>query len=101
MAIGTVGDIVPLNGENRGFVRAGLELLPRTDRLGLQALLEQAGMENRALTAENVAFVLVPRINATGRIGSPDRAVRLLVSESQDEAAALAAEICEDYDYRR
>lgn len=101
VAIGTIGDIVPLTGENRGFVKAGLKLLSRTDRIGLQALIEQAGMEGRRLTAGNVAFTIVPRINATGRIGSPDRAVQLLISEFPDEAGELSAEICDDNDYRR
>lgn len=101
VAIGTIGDIVPLTGENRSFVKAGLKLLSRTDRLGLQSLIEQAGMEGRRLTAGNVAFTIVPRINATGRIGSPDRAVRLLISEFPEEAGELSAEICDDNDYRR
>lgn len=101
VAVGTIGDIVPLTGENRNFVKAGLELISRTDRVGLQALIEQAGMEGRKLTANNVAFTIVPRINATGRIGSPDRAVRLLISEFPDEAGELSAEICDDNDYRR
>jgi single-stranded-DNA-specific exonuclease len=101
VAIGTIGDIVPLTGENRGFVKAGLKLISRTDRIGLQALIERAGMEGRSLTATNVAFTLVPRINATGRIGSPDRAVRLLTSEFPEEAGELASEICDDNDYRR
>ncbi len=101
VAIGTIGDIVPLTGENRSFVKAGLKLISRTDRIGLKALVEQAGMENRRLTAGNVAFTLVPRINATGRIGSPDRAVRLLISEYPEEAGELSVEICDDNDYRR
>lgn len=101
VAIGTIGDVVPLNGENRSFVRAGLESIARTDRIGLKALLEQAGMEGRKLTANQVAFTIVPRINATGRIGSPDRAVRLLISEFPDEAVELSTEICDDNDYRR
>ncbi len=101
VAIGTIGDIVPLTGENRSLVKAGLKLMSRTDRIGLKALIEQAGLEGRRLTAGNVAFTLVPRINATGRIGSPDRAVRLLVSEFPDEAGELSSDICDDNDYRR
>nr|WP_319488198.1 single-stranded-DNA-specific exonuclease RecJ [uncultured Caproiciproducens sp.] len=100
-AIGTIGDIVPLTGENRSFVKAGLEMISRTDRIGLQALIEQAGMEGRRLTAGNVAFSLVPRINATGRIGSPDRAVRLLITEFPDEAGELSSDINDDNEYRR
>ena len=101
VAIGTVGDVVPLTGENRTFVKAGLELLSRTDRLGLKALLERAGMAGKRLTAGNVAFTVVPRINATGRMGSPERAVRLLFSEDPEEAEAVSAEICDDNDFRR
>lgn len=101
VAIGTIGDIVPLTGENRSLVKAGLELISRTDRMGLRALIEQAGLEGRKLTAGNVAFTLVPRINATGRIGSPDRAVRLLVSEFPEEAGELSVAICDDNDYRK
>jgi single-stranded-DNA-specific exonuclease len=101
VAIGTIGDIVPLTGENRMFVKAGLRLISQTDRVGLISLIEHAGMEGRSLTAGNVAFTLVPRINATGRIGSPDRAVRLLISDFPEEAGELSSDICDDNDYRR
>ena len=101
VAIGTIGDVVPLLGENRVLVRAGLPHLSRSDRLGLRALLENASLDNRELTAANVAFGIVPRINATGRIASPDRAVRLLLSEDPEEAAGLAGDVCDCNDYRR
>lgn len=101
VAIGTIGDVVPLIGENRSFVKAGLELISRTDRIGLKALIEQSGLEGRPMTARSVAFSLVPRINATGRMGSPDRAVQLLISEFPEEAGELSTEICDDNDYRR
>ncbi len=100
-AIGTIGDVVPLNGENRTLVREGLRLLSRSDRVGVRALLEHAGMAGKKLSAVSVAFTVVPRINATGRIGSPDRAVRLLVSEDPQEAEGLAADICDDNEFRR
>ncbi len=100
-AIGTIGDVVPLTGENRTLVRAGLALMARSDRPGIQALVEQSGMESRRLTAENVAFTIVPRINATGRMGSADRAVRLLTAESPEDAGALAVEICAENGTRR
>ena len=100
-AIGTVGDIVPLTGENRALVSAGLSLLPRTDRPGLRALIEQTGLEGREISAGQVAFILVPRINAAGRMESPDGAVRLLISESPEEAGPLAGKRCEDNEYRR
>lgn len=101
LTIGTIGDVVPVTGQNRTFIQKGLEMLPRTDRPGLRALMEKAGLADRKLTAEQVAFGIVPRINATGRIGSSERAVRLLLSEDPDEACSLATDICDDNDYRR
>ena len=100
-AIGTIGDIVPLTGENRTLIRAGLERLSQSDRPGVQALLENAGIASRALTSTNVAFTLVPRINATGRMGAPERAVRLLISGYEEEAEVLSEEICADNEERR
>lgn len=100
-AIGTIGDIVPLTGENRTLIRAGLERLSQSDRPGVQALLENAGIAGKALTSTNVAFTLVPRINATGRMGAPERAVRLLISSYEEEAEVLSEEICADNEERR
>ena len=100
-AIGTIGDIVPLTGENRTLIRAGLERLSQSDRPGVQALLENAGIAGKALTSANVAFTLVPRINATGRMGAPERAVRLLISGYEEEAEVLSEEICADNEERR
>lgn len=100
-AIGTIGDIVPLTGENRTLIRAGLEHLSQSDRPGVQALLENAGIAGKALTSRNVAFTLVPRINATGRMGAPERAVRLLISGYEEEAEVLSEEICADNEERR
>ena len=95
-AIGTIGDIVPLTGENRTLIRAGIERLSQSDRPGVQALLENAGIAGKVLTSTNVAFTLVPRINATGRMGAPERAVRLLISGYEEEAEVLSEEICAD-----
>ena len=100
-AIGTIGDIVPLTGENRTLIRAGLERLSQSDRPGVQALLENAGIAGKALTSTNVAFTLVPRINATGRMGAPERAVGLLISGYEEEAEVLSEEICADNEERR
>ena len=100
-AIGTIGDVVPLTGENRTLVNAGLRLLSESERPGVRALLTDSGFTGRQLTATNVAFTLVPRINATGRMGAPERAVRLLTSVDDGEAARLSAEICADNEERR
>lgn len=100
-AIGTIGDVVPLTGENRLLVKAGLESIARADRPGIRALLEAAGADRRAVTADTVAFAVVPRINATGRMGSSEYAVRLLTTESPEEAGELAAKVSESNGLRR
>ena len=100
-AIGTIGDIVPLTGENRTLIRAGLERLSQSDRPGVQALLENAGIAGKVLTSTHVALTRVPRINATGRMGAPERAVRLLISGYEEEAEVLSEEICADNEERR
>ena len=96
LSIGTVADIVPLKGENRIFVKKGIEILNRRNNLGVSELIKAAGLEGRELTAYNVAFGLSPRINAAGRMGKSFRAFRLLVTENVEEARLLCNEICED-----
>ena len=100
-AIGTIGDIVPLRGENRTIVKYGLALLSQSKRFGINALLQKASSSDRELTSNTVAFTLVPRINATGRMGAPDRAVDLLICEDAEDSLSLAEEICEDNTRRR
>ncbi len=99
-ALGTVGDVVPITGENRVIVQAGLRSLSQSDRPGITALLERCSA-GKNIGAGNLSFTLIPRINATGRMGTPDRAVRLLCCEYEEEAEALAEEICQDNDRRR
>lgn len=94
VAIGTIADVAPLDGDNRALVRAGLKVLSEARRPGIRALLELAGIEpGTALGAEDVAFRIAPRLNAPGRLGRPDLAVELLLATSLDVARALAAEI--------
>lgn len=95
VAIGTVGDVVPLRGENRSLVRRGLELLKNTDNLGLAALMEVAGLHQGQLTSQNIAFGICPRINAAGRMGDASLAVRLLLSDTPEEAGQLARRLGE------
>lgn len=90
-AIGTVADIMPLVGENRHIVKAGLALLQETDRPGLAALIRQCGLEGKRLTAENISFALAPRLNAAGRMDDATAALELLLCEEEPQAAALAA----------
>lgn len=93
VAMATVADLVPLRGENRVLVRYGLRALARTARPGLQALMDVAGVKGDEVDAGKVGFVLAPRINAAGRLGEADRALRLLLAEDPREARALAEEL--------
>jgi single-stranded-DNA-specific exonuclease len=90
VAVGTIGDMVPLVGENRALVRMGLARLSETEHHGFRCLLEQDGVERGHVTGEWVAFKLVPRINAAGRIADPGMALSFLLSRHAGEAAALA-----------
>ena len=99
-ALGTIGDVVPVLGENRAIVQAGLGVLRRGGRPGLDALLAQCG-GGQGITATSLAFSAIPCINATGRMGAPERAVQLLTCEDEETAQSLAAEIVEDNRRRR
>ncbi len=90
VTIGTIGDIVSLTGENRSIVRHGLKLLNKTSRPGIKALKQIAGVDGKEINASTVAFSLVPRINAIGRISSAEEAFRLLVSEEEGTALFYA-----------
>lgn len=94
VAIGTIADVAPLDGDNRALVRAGLKRLTESPRPGLRALMTQAQIDLAApIVARDVAFRIAPRLNAPGRLGSPELALRLLLSTDPDEAAVLAEEI--------
>ncbi|MBQ2829183.1 MAG: single-stranded-DNA-specific exonuclease RecJ [Clostridia bacterium] len=93
VSIGTIGDVVPLKSENRAFVKIGMEKLCGVSRPGIEALKEVTGMSSHSLSSSNVAFTIVPRINAAGRMGSAERAIQLLLSEDENEARMLAEEI--------
>lgn len=93
VALGTVADVVSLTGENRRLVRIGLEMLQNSERVGLRVLMEMAGLTNKTVTSSSVAFIIAPRINAAGRLGKAERAVRLLLSEDEDEAIDIATQL--------
>jgi single-stranded-DNA-specific exonuclease len=94
VAIGTIADVAPLDGDNRALVRAGLRAIGEAKRPGIRALLELAKLAGPSpITAEDVAFRLAPRLNAPGRLGSADIAVQLLLAKTWHEAQGLAAEI--------
>jgi len=93
VAIATVCDVVPLVDENRVLARFGLKALEGTKNPGLRALLGIAGLNGAPLTAQDVAFQIGPRINASGRLGSAERAVELLLADDVAEARRLASEL--------
>ncbi len=95
VAIGTVADVMPLVGENRYLVRRGLKMLENPQRPGIAAMLREAGVSPAKLTASSIGFSLAPRLNAAGRLGHAETAVRLLMSEDDGEASRLATELCE------
>jgi len=93
VALATIADVVPLLDENRSLAIAGLRALARTQKPGLRALMRGASVDPAAVDAAAVGFRLAPRINAAGRLGRPDAALELLLTESDEEAKRLAAEL--------
>lgn len=102
VAIGTVADQMPLVGENRILVRAGLRALARTRKPGLRALLSRTGFrEGREVPAEHISFRVGPRLNSVGRMASAEAGFRLLVTEDPAEAQRLAVYLDEQNAERR
>jgi single-stranded-DNA-specific exonuclease len=93
VALATIADVVPLLDENRSLAIAGLRALARTQRPGLQALMQNARVDPAAVDAAAVGFRLAPRINAAGRLGRPDAALELLLTTDADEAERHADEL--------
>ncbi|MBN1272616.1 MAG: single-stranded-DNA-specific exonuclease RecJ [Candidatus Aminicenantes bacterium] len=93
VSIGTVADVVALKGENRIFVKMGLQALDNVSNPGLIQLLDSCRLRGKKITAGDVGFRIGPRINAAGRLGDTDMAVRLFFSESEDETALIVKEL--------
>lgn len=93
VALGTVADLVELRGENRTLVKRGLARLGKTERPGLQAMLQLAAGKNRPMTAGTIGFYLGPRLNAAGRIEHARTAYRLLTTQYPGEAEKLAQQL--------
>lgn len=92
-AVGTIGDVMQLTGENRYIVRRGLDNMRNEQNLGLGRLLRQAGVSPEEVTSTAVAYSVCPRINAAGRMSAADKAVRLLLADSPETASLLAEEL--------
>ena len=95
VAVGTVADVMPLTGENRRIIKAGLEKLRTNPRAGLAALMDEAGIDRSRLSVSTIGFTLAPRINAAGRLGQVEHAARLMMESNPRRAEQLAAELCE------
>ncbi len=93
VAIATVGDVMDLIGENRIFVKQGLEMLKRTKNPGLKALIECTGIDVERLSAYHIGFVLGPCINASGRLDTAKRALELLNAKNRRDAVMLAEDL--------
>lgn len=89
-ALGTVADVVPLVGENRALVADGIERMRNSPREGLLALSAIAGVRTDVMRSQEISYSLAPRLNAAGRMGDPDVALALLMSDDPDECARLA-----------
>jgi single-stranded-DNA-specific exonuclease len=96
-SIGTLADVVPLVGENRVIAKLGLQMLTKgPHKVGLRALLEAAGLNGKTIDSYHIGFMVAPRINAAGRMSTPDIATRLLLASDEamaDEAKALAEQL--------
>ena len=95
VCLGTVADVMLLQGENRVFVAKGLESLRHTRRPGIAALMKESGCAQETVSASSIGFMLAPRINAAGRMGQIDLAVDLFLTDDPEKAAMLAKALCD------
>ena len=93
VALGTITDMIPLTGDNRYWVKRGLELINNTERLGLQEMMRCAGLKPGNLDTESVSWILGPRINAAGRLDDAATSYQLLLTQDRREAASLASNL--------
>ena len=95
VCLGTVADVMPLQGENRVFTARGLQMLAHTKRPGIAALMKETGCAPESITATSIGFMLAPRINAAGRMGQVDLALELFLTEDPVQAQELARQLCD------
>ena len=95
VCLGTVADVMLLQGENRVFVSKGLESLRHTRRPGIAALMKESGCAQEAVSASAIGFMLAPRINAAGRMGQIDLAIDLFLTDDDQKASELAKALCD------
>ncbi len=90
VAIGTIADVAELRGENRLLVKQGLKGLENASNMGLRSLLKNCGLQKKRITEGDIGFRIAPRINAAGRMGAADLAVKLFFSENEEESTQMA-----------
>jgi len=95
VCLGTVADVMLLQGENRVFVDRGLKMLQQNPRTGVAALMAECSCDQHSLSASSIGFMLAPRINAAGRMGQIDLAIELFLTDDPVRAASLAQALCE------
>ncbi len=95
VCLGTVADVMPLQGENRVFVARGLQSLANTKRPGIAALMAESGCDAKNVTASSIGFMLAPRINAAGRMGKIELAVELFLTDDPIRATEVAKQLCD------
>jgi single-stranded-DNA-specific exonuclease len=93
VGLGTIADNAPLSGENRIITKEGLVRLAQTKRLGLRAIIENAGIENKKFNSTYVSFIIAPRLNAAGRMSNAELSLKLLMSQDIQETKKLASEL--------
>jgi single-stranded-DNA-specific exonuclease len=93
VALGTITDMIPLTGDNRYWVKRGLELINNTERLGLQEMMRCASLKPGNLDTESISWILGPRLNAAGRLDDAATSYQLLLTQDRQEAASLASEL--------
>lgn len=101
VAVGTIADVMPVTGENRTLIRAGLRVLDRRSRPGLQRLMEETFIQRKSINTAAIGFALAPRLNAAGRMGRTSLSVELLLTSDADEATELTLELCRLNEQRR
>jgi single-stranded-DNA-specific exonuclease len=92
-ALGTIADVMPLIQENHSIVKLGLEQIRSAPPIGIAALLEEAGVSRQQLSSQTIGFVIAPRMNAAGRLGGADEAVRLLITDDAVESSQIATRL--------
>ncbi len=99
VSLGTIADVMPVTGENRIIVKIGLDKIEKSSNLGLNALIESSvsvkkTYKTKRITSYTIGFILAPRINAAGRIGDVNKAIKLLITENPQEAENIADYLC-------